>query len=477
MKLLRETDILNAVLLMNFWSYIVKWLQSLVGADLMIDAIQNGRDIPAQAWLNLVFSSITLLFGIFVGYRVIYLILGLFGRSRKYKDVEPTNKYCFLIPARNEELVIANLIDSIRQMDYPQELIDILVVADNCHENDKTAQIAREKGVFVVERHDPSKRTKGFGLEYALTEFSKTHDLEKDYFGYIVMDADNVVSTTFLRKYNSAIVNGKFDAAVAYRNAKNLPENWISAMCGMNVYVNVVTNLRARSILNTNQQVYGTSICFRSYLLKDGWHWTGLTEDLDIQADLAAKGRKVGYCEEAVFYEEEPTKVGIFIRQQMRWTKGSIHSFNQYGLKLLGSFFKKPTWGKYDMFWQVFPFSLYSFYFTLAYQLASLVLYFVFGENGYNWVSFLTWILTLFGGIYVSCLFNDLVTVIRDWKRFHLNIAKTIAYILLFPIYQIINLPISAVAAFMNVRWRHIDHHYVVDPKKLEEEEREKQKK
>lgn len=462
---------------MDFWNAILKWLQSLVGADLMIEATQAGQPIPAQAWLNLIFSSVTLLIGIFCGYRFLYMILGVFGRSRKYEDVEPTNRYCFLCPARNEELVIGNLIDSIRAMDYPQELIDIIVIADNCDEDDKTAQIAREKGVYVFERHQPDKRTKGFGIEYALDLFAKDHDLEHDYYGYIVMDADNIVSTSFLRKYNSMMVNGKFDAGVAYRNVKNLSENWISAMCGMNVYVNVVTNLRARSILNTNQQVYGTSLCFRSYLLKDGWHWTTLTEDLEIQTDLSARGYKVGYCEDATFYEEEPTKVGIFIRQQMRWTKGNIIAFNMYGWRLFLSFFKKPTWGKYDMYWQIFPFSLYNFYFTLAYQLISLVLFLVVGEHGYNWFSFASWILTMLGTIYVSNLLFDLVTVIREWRKFHLSVPKTIIYIFLFPIYQLINLPISAAAAFMKVQWKHIDHHYVADPKDLEAEEAERQKK
>ena len=49
-----------------------------------------------------------------------------------------------LIAARNEEAVIGQLIDSVKAQDYPQELIDVFVVADNC--TDGTARIAREKG-------------------------------------------------------------------------------------------------------------------------------------------------------------------------------------------------------------------------------------------------------------------------------------------------------------------------------------------
>ncbi len=83
----------------------------------------------------------------------------------------------------------------------------------------------------------------------------------------------------------------------------------------------------------------------------------------------------------------------------------------------------------------------------------------------------------MFGGIYITSLLTDLVTVIREWKRFHLSLPKTIIYIFLFPIYQIINLPVAAVSGFMKVQWKHIDHHSVVDPETLRAEEEAKKKK
>ena len=116
-----------------------------------------------------------------------------------------------------------------------------------------------------------------------------------------------------------------------------------------------------------------------------------------------------------------------------------------------------------------------SFYFTLAYQLSSLILFLIVGNEGYNWWSFASWILTMFAGIYVYNLIIDILTVIREWKRFHLSLWKTVIYILLFPIYQIINLPISCVAGFMKVTWKHIDHHSVVDVAELEQEEQRRQ--
>lgn len=91
------------------------------------------------------------------GYREYYKIGGIFF-TRKFKKTESYHKYAVLIAARNEEKVICNLIDSIKSQDYPQELVEIFVVADNC--TDKTAEIARKNGANCYERFDDKKRQK-----------------------------------------------------------------------------------------------------------------------------------------------------------------------------------------------------------------------------------------------------------------------------------------------------------------------------
>ena len=76
-----------------------------------------------------------------------YMLIGLFF-TRKFKPAKNLHKYAICIPARNEEAVISNLISSIRKQDYPQELITIFVIADNCTDN--TAAVAREnKGICI----------------------------------------------------------------------------------------------------------------------------------------------------------------------------------------------------------------------------------------------------------------------------------------------------------------------------------------
>ena len=112
--------------------------------------------------------TVTAVFQIFVfiltGY---YAILGLFGlfRRKEKKNYEPKNTFAMIVAAHNEEVVIGQLIESMQKQNYPRELYDIFIIADNC--TDKTAEIARSyEGVIVCERFNKEKRGKRSMMQY-----------------------------------------------------------------------------------------------------------------------------------------------------------------------------------------------------------------------------------------------------------------------------------------------------------------------
>ena len=458
----------------EIWQAILKWIYGFFGIDIIMDSLNKGQAVPVQGYLQAVFSGFLALLGIFTAYRAVYFILGVFGRCRRYPEAPKDKRYAFIITAWNEEKVIANLIECIRNQDYPQELIEIFVVADNC--TDDTARIARECGAHVYEHHDPTQRSKGFGLHFLVEQMAKEMDLESSFYAYTTLDADNVPAPDYITKINNFLQATGADECVAYRNSKNLSENWISAMCGVQAFGHSVNGLRARSILNTAQEMYGPSTTLRSYVLADGgWKWTSLTEDLETVMDLTTRGYKTGYTEEAVFYEEQPTTIKLLWRQRVRWARGGLLAFRMYGGKLLKSFFKKPTWSKYDIFWQTFPLSFVFFWVGFLYQITSIILFLAMGDSGYfNWSSFLNYVITLFAGAYISGFFINLVVIIREWKHFLLPLWKTVLYSVLFPLYNVVDPLFAAMAAFIRPKWKHIDHHYVKDSKDLREEEMRK---
>lgn len=60
----------------------------------------------------------------------------------------------------------AKLVRSIKNQDYPEELIDVFVIADNCTDN--TAQVAEEAGAEVLVRNDRLVVGKSHALDFAL---------------------------------------------------------------------------------------------------------------------------------------------------------------------------------------------------------------------------------------------------------------------------------------------------------------------
>ena len=133
------------------------------------------------------------------------------------------HKFMMILPAHNEASVIGALIESLQALDYPKELYDIYVIADNCTDN--TAQIAKDLGAIVYERFDEKKKTKGFAMQWFLNQKIKEN---ADYDAFCVFDADNVVDKNFLNAMNKKLCQGE-EIVQGYRDIKNPADSWISA--------------------------------------------------------------------------------------------------------------------------------------------------------------------------------------------------------------------------------------------------------
>ena len=83
-------------------------------------------------------------------------------------------KFAVIVAAHNESAVIGQLIKNLKTLDYPAELYDIYVIADNCIDN--TAEIAERAGAIVCKRIDETKKSKGYALDWM---FDKLFEMEK----------------------------------------------------------------------------------------------------------------------------------------------------------------------------------------------------------------------------------------------------------------------------------------------------------
>ena len=63
-------------------------------------------------------------------YQVVFFVIGALRGEVAPPKAKKLHRYAFFIAAHNEEAVIANLVRSIKDQDYPSELIEVFVVAD-----------------------------------------------------------------------------------------------------------------------------------------------------------------------------------------------------------------------------------------------------------------------------------------------------------------------------------------------------------
>ena len=265
-------------------------------------------------------------------YQLLYIPSALFIKEKPHKP-NKKHRFAVLISARNEEAVVGELIKSIHSQSYGRENIRIFVIADNC--TDETAGIARKAGAYVYKRYNLEKVGKGYALEELLRHISE--DYPKKYFdGFFVFDADNVLEENYIEEMNKTFCDG-YNIITSYRNSKNYGGNWISAGYSLwflreSRYLN-----HARFLFGNSCAVSGTGFFFSREIFEKcgGWPFHLLTEDIEFSVHNITRGEKIGFCKNAVLYDEQPTLFRQSWNQRLRWAKGYLQVFGKYGKDLL----------------------------------------------------------------------------------------------------------------------------------------------
>ena len=255
------------------------------------------------------------------------------------------HKFMAIIPAHNEEKVVGNLIESLRQQNYPKELYDIYVIADNC--TDSTAKVAKEAGAIVYERFDPDHKTKGYALQWFLKQKIEEN---ADYDAFFVFDADNIVDKNFIVNMNKKLCQGE-DVVQGYRDIKNPTDNWITAGYALFYWTMHRLYHLARYNIGLSPLLNGTGFMVRFDVVKpNGWETETLTEDIEFSLKRIIQGKKLGWATDAIVYDEQPTSFKQSWSQRSRWTVGHMQCIKRYTVELFNSVRKHKTLMNFDGF-------------------------------------------------------------------------------------------------------------------------------
>lgn len=274
-----------------------------------------------------------------------YLIISFFGLYKRNEKIEykPEKSFALVVAAHNEELVVGQIVESLKSLDYPKELYDIYVVADNCTDN--TAAIARESGAIVFERFNRRKSGKGYALEWM---FNKLFKMDKKYDVIAVFDADNLVSKNFLNEMNYKFQQG-YKVVQGYLDSKNPSDSWITQCYSIAFWSSNRLFQISRQNLGLSNQLGGTGFCVDAELLKSiGWGATCLTEDLEFTCKIVLNGEKVGWAHNAVVYDEKPLTLKQSWNQRKRWMQGYSDVATRYFFKLIAKSLKERNFAAFD---------------------------------------------------------------------------------------------------------------------------------
>lgn len=391
----------------------------------------------------------------------IVIPLGGLRRMRKRDPAKPKSSFAIFIPAHNEEKVIGPLLDSCAGLDYPKELLDVYVIADNC--TDGTARLSISKKANVIVRANSELKGKGHALDYGFKEIFK----RKDYDAVVVVDADNLIKPDFLKIMNDELLKGK-EILQGRMDVKNPNDTWVTAIYAMSVWVSNRFFYYAKNNLGFSAALGGTGMCISSDVLKKiGWGATSLTEDWEFTVKALIHGIKTDWVHDAIVYDEKPLTFGQTWKQRLRWVRGQfVVAFRYLPGLLLRGVSKKDFVALESVIQLLMPVYL------ITITLMSVV--FFTGLRQYAFDPFL-------GKILFSSYWEALWMVQYVVFSFVMPVAAnvmdggpriTLKYLLLFPVFQYSWIPLAWVALFThrNLEWMHTAHTRVIKLRQLDVE-------
>lgn len=303
-------------------------------------------------WSILLYIALVLLM-LYLGAATLYLLglalAYLVMPERTPGSLEPLNSFAILVPAHNEELLIATLCESLQQIDYPKEYYEVIVIADNC--TDRTAEICRAKNVLVLERYNPNERGKGQALSWGLNRLSI------DRFDAIfIVDADNYVDTKILREL-SCLLNTGEQAIQCYNAVGNRDDSWFTQLLFLSRTISNLLYHEAKYRLGLSSYLMGNGLCFTSELLRRrGWNAFTAGEDWECYAQLVGDNIKIGFAVKAKVFHQESRSLNQATSQRLRWSSGRFGIAKTYGVRLLLKGVEERSWQKIDAsFPLIFP--------------------------------------------------------------------------------------------------------------------------
>ena len=251
-------------------------------------------------------------------------LIGFFYAFKKPRHPRARTKrrISVIVPARGESKIIGDLLASIEKQDYDRAFFDVNVIVKD--ENDATIGIATDMGARVYLAREQT--CKGDALDGYFKALAKEE--LKRYDAFVIVDADAVLSPSYLRELNNALEEN-YDIYITRKHAKN----YLGGKKNRSVFSNCATltwpilddlsnNFRMRHEMPLN--LCGQGMMLRRAVIEElgGWPYRTLTEDYELKLDSLLKGYRSMFYPYAALYTEEALGREENCIRRLRWLTG-----------------------------------------------------------------------------------------------------------------------------------------------------------
>jgi cellulose synthase/poly-beta-1,6-N-acetylglucosamine synthase-like glycosyltransferase len=260
-------------------------------------------------------------FAYVTGYSFLFSFAALFYRNEKAPDAKTKRKIAVLIPAYREDGVIIHSASRALNQHYPADKFDVVVIADSLKH--QTLEQLRQLPVKVVEVAF-EKSTKVRALNKAMEVIGDSYDYA------VVLDADNIMESHFLRKMNNLSELG-YRAIQGRREPKN-ENNQMAVLDGLSETINNYIFRQGNSALGLSSSLNGSGMFFEYRTFKQilGKMDSIGGFDRELEYRLIERNRPVYYAQNVIVYDEKVDNPEVFERQRKRWISSQFYYLNKF---------------------------------------------------------------------------------------------------------------------------------------------------
>lgn len=264
--------------------------------------------------------AVVTLLGIFLVRRYLLIVASLLPRRAGGRNTK--RSVAILVAGRDEGPHVDALLDAIDGLDYPLQLVNVVLVSDGSSDDTAArmqAWAARRPQAMAIEL--PQSAGKGGALEVAL-EHAPSTDL------VVVFDADSVPTPGVLQALSGAFDDARVGAATGYPSPGNAGASLVARYAALERWTHHLVILAGKDRLRLNPSIIGVVFAVRRTALDQagGFPIGRMSEDIDLSMALLNNGWRLRWVREAEVREDVVEHLGAFFAQRTRWGRGILQS-------------------------------------------------------------------------------------------------------------------------------------------------------